>query len=113
MKKIIILLLLFVLSLSMVSCGSSQDTETICNNCESKIAVDSKFCSVCGSSVIVAEEDEFSDETTTDGSLSSDKREDLYDPYDYAVIVCQSIKDSLYNPDSIQIRSLYQHPGTV
>lgn len=55
------------------------------------------------------------DETDNDVSSSQDtsteKQEnvsnDTFDPYDYAVIVCQSIKDSLYNPDSIQIHKVY------
>ncbi len=36
-----------------------------------------------------------------------DSSVDAFDPYDYAVIVCQSIKDSLYNPDSIQIHKVF------
>lgn len=41
-----------------------------------------------------------------DSETNSGSADDI-DPYDYATAVCQSIKDSLYNPDSIQIHKVY------
>ena len=37
----------------------------------------------------------------------STETEDSFNPYDYAITICQIIKDALYNPESIQINKVY------
>ena len=94
MKRIVSLILSFIIIGCLSACGNSKPNESL----------DS-----------VANESDFEPTSSSSKETSSEKNDDnsadTFNPYDYAIMACQSIKDSLYNPDSIQIHQVYYING--
>ena len=53
MKKIVLILLAFVMILNLISCGQTKDVEVIkCTNCGATNAANTNFCANCGSALV-------------------------------------------------------------
>ena len=52
MKKLLLVAICIIVLFSLMSCGNNDDTSIKCTSCGESIAVDAKFCSHCGETVV-------------------------------------------------------------
>ena len=62
MKKSLIVAICVIVLFSLMSCGNNDDTSIKCTSCGESIAVDAKFCSHCGETVLDSSEGDNNDD---------------------------------------------------